>query len=88
MGGCPFAHDSPVTYAVTSCPFLKSVARDQGEVYARNIAVAPARPAAGAPAPVLPESLDGLAATFELFHGQKGVVPLSSRGPAASSTGG
>lgn len=86
MGGCPFAHDA-VTYAVTTCPFLKSVARDQGEDYARNIAVAPARPAAGAPAPVLAESLDGVTATFELFHGQRGVVPLSSSAFGASVAG-
>ncbi|KAK9802805.1 hypothetical protein WJX73_009710 [Symbiochloris irregularis] len=87
MGGCPFAHgDSVVTFAVTTCPFLRSVARDQGETYARNIAVAPARPAAGAPAPVLPESLDGVTATFELFHGQKGVVPLTGSRKEALST--
>lgn len=85
MSGCPFAHH-PAQYAVQKCPFLRAVAEKQGETYALNIATRPSGPALGAPAPVLEESLGGVQATFELFHGSKGVVPLL-RGPPGSAQG-
>lgn len=77
--GCPFAHRDPIQYALQKCPFLHAVAQQQGEAFAQNIASRPGRPALGAPAPVFEESFGDVQATFELFHGSSGVVPLVKR---------
>ena len=59
--------------AVTQCPFLASLAREQGTAFALHIAHQPLKPFRAGP--VLEEA-DDFAATFALFHGRTGVVPL------------
>ena len=76
QGGCPAQ-----AYAVRACPFLAQVAQAEGPAYAASIARDPSVPAAVRGCqPLLPESETSpaeLLATFGLFHGPEGVVPLS-----------
>ena len=52
-----------MSFAVKKCPFLHAVCEQQGEQYARRVAV-------GGPRPVLEEPAFDFASTFRLFHGQ------------------
>lgn len=68
------------SFAVSRCPFLHEVAAREGHEYAANLAVDPTRPAA---ARVRKDggvddasSSSSLMATFRLYHGEHGVVPL------------
>ena len=67
-----------VDRAISRCPFLHNVSLTQGHAYASSIAcnpLVPAVPTSGSRRPILEESQD-LAATFRLFHGREGIVPL------------
>lgn len=67
-----------VEYAVRKCPFLRQLADTHGESYAVSIAINPTRPAPSfGNRPILEEATD-FAATFRLFHGTNGVLPLKS----------
>lgn len=82
--GCPFQ----ATPALARCPFLAAVAAAEGATYAAAVAAHPTEPAAGRAGPLLPEP-DALAASFALFHGPEGVVPLTGfAGKAARLAGG
>ena len=73
--------------AIRKCPFLAQVAANQGCQYARHIAVQPTVPAGRAP--LLEESYQpNFEATFRLFHGPAGVVPLArcSTNPSLGTT--
>ena len=74
--GCPHLQDL-LNGAVASCPFLHELATRHGDSYAQQIAVQPSKPARHGAAPVLEEGLDGFQATYALFHGSSGVVPLA-----------
>ena len=63
----------PVTFAVAQCPFLAKVAAQNGNEYARNIAINPTEVAG---TPEGPDSLKLYEASFQLFHGPSGIVPL------------
>lgn len=73
---CPHSADR----AIEKCPFLREVCERQGPAFARHIATQPATRFGG---PVLEECGD-FAATFSLFHGSSGIVPLSAERQAAS----
>lgn len=60
--------------AIQRCPFLREVCVRDGAEFARHIATRPSRRFVG---PVLEEHGD-YAATFHLFHGPAGVVPLAA----------
>ena len=59
--------------AATRCPFLRALATAEGPSFALHIANHPLKPFRAGP--VLEEGED-FAATFALFHGPRGVVPL------------
>ena len=59
--------------AATRCPFLRELATSEGPAFALHIANHPLKPFRAGP--VLEEGED-FAATFALFHGPRGVVPL------------
>ncbi len=59
--------------AATRCPFLRELATAEGPAFALHIANHPLKPFNAGP--VLEEGED-FAATFALFHGPRGVVPL------------
>lgn len=64
------------SHAVRHCPFLRELAREQGEAYARQVAINPVLPVdLGARRPVLEEEED-FQSTFRLFHGVEGLFPL------------
>ncbi len=67
-----------VTDALQRCPFLSRINREKGPSYAGNIATRPAQPAdrMGCPFKHTGDALAGLSASFELFHGDRGVLPL------------
>eukprot|EP00891_Asterochloris_glomerata_P007184 jgi/Astpho2/7184/Aster-x0760 len=67
-----------VTDALQRCPFLSRINREKGPSYAGNIATRPAQPAdrMGCPFKHSGDALAGLSASFELFHGDRGVLPL------------
>ena len=60
------------------CPFLREVAEREGQQYAAHIACRPTVPFVRPAKPVLREDACDFAATFQLFHGPTGVVPLRS----------
>lgn len=60
------------------CPFLREVAEREGQQYAAHIACRPTVPFVRSAKPVLREDECDFAATFQLFHGPAGVVPLRS----------
>jgi hypothetical protein len=60
------------------CPFLREVAEREGQQYAAHIACRPTVPFVRSAVPVLREDACDFAATFQLFHGPAGVVPLRS----------
>ena len=60
------------------CPFLREVAEREGQQYAAHIACRPTVPFVRSAQPVLREDACDFAATFQLFHGPAGVVPLRS----------
>lgn len=60
--------------ALVRCPFLAKVAAQNGEEYATSIALDPTR-AVGATRPTA-EPTAALAASWDLFHGPCGIVPL------------
>lgn len=62
----------PVTFAVAQCPFLAKVAAQNGNDYARSIAINPTEVATAQ----APDSLQQYEASFQLFHGPSGIVPL------------
>ena len=66
-----------IDQAVSRCPFLHNVALTQGRAVATSIACNPLLPASSASVrrPILEEQ-DDFAATFRLFHGSGGIVPL------------
>ena len=61
-------------HAIQRCPFLREVSLRDGTEFAVHIATRPSKRFDG---PVLEEYGD-FAATFKLFHGPAGVVPLSA----------
>lgn len=71
--------------AVERCPFLHNLSVTQGRAYARSIATNPLLPAHAGRRPILEEETD-LLATFRLFHGPGGVVPLARSAHIAAST--
>ena len=75
-----------VTDALQRCPFLSRINREQGPSYASNIATRPAQPAdrMGCPFKHAGAALAGFSASFELFHGDRGVLPLHRGSPAQS----
>ena len=77
---CPYSADR----AIELCPFLREVCAREGPAFAKHIATQPAKRFGG---PVLEECGD-FAATFSLFHGPRGIVPLKTQAPEASSTHG
>ncbi len=70
---CPQSFGARLQGALSACPFLRSVAEEQGIFCAARAATACSAPGRG---PVLEERVDSLEATFSLFHGYRGVVPL------------
>ena len=64
---------------ISRCPFLHNIATTQGHAFASSIACNPLIPAShdGPRRPLLEETQD-LSATFRLFHGPQGVLPLAS----------
>ena len=58
------------------CPFLRQVAEREGEAFARHVACRPTVAYSRSAGPVLQEDVCDFAATFQLFHGPSGVVPL------------
>lgn len=76
---CPHSADR----AIEKCPFLREVCVREGPVFARHIASQPSKRFGG---PVLEECGD-FAATFSLFHGPKGIVPLSAEREDSSIRG-
>lgn len=66
-----------VSCALERCPFLGQLAREHGEQFTRNIATNPFKPAGGR-APLLAEEVD-FAHSFKLFHGPRGIVPLTDK---------
>ena len=68
-------------FAIEKCPFLREVCVREGLPFARHIATQPAKRFGG---PILEEDF---AATFSLFHGASGVVPLSTERRVASISG-
>lgn len=60
------------------CPFLRELAEREGQRFAAHIACRPTVPFARPAEPVLREDDCDFAATFQLFHGPSGVVPLRS----------
>ena len=75
-----------VTDALQRCPFLSRINREKGPSYAGNIATRPAQPAdrLGCPFKNAGDALAGFSASFELFHGDRGVLPLHRGSPAQS----
>ena len=73
-----------VTDALQRCPFLSRINKEKGPSYAINIATRPAQPAdrMGCPFKHSGDALAGFSASFELFHGDRGVLPLH-RGSSA-----
>jgi len=65
-----------VQHSIERCPFLREVAEREGPSFAKHIACRPAVPYARSAGPVLEEDISDLAATFQLFHGESGVIPL------------
>lgn len=63
----------PVTFAVAQCPFLSKVAAQNGPEYARSIAINPTETVGGAEDQ---DSVKQYEASFQLFHGPSGIVPL------------
>lgn len=63
-------------HIIERCPFLREVAEREGPSFAKHIACRPAVPYARSAGPVLEEDISDLAATFQLFHGESGVIPL------------
>jgi hypothetical protein len=61
--------------ALRQCPFLRKVASQHGEEYAKNLAVCPTASAAYGP-PVGSDHAQLYAESFQLFHGPQGIVPL------------
>lgn len=84
------ACEHAVGIAVRTCPFLKAVAAKEGDDFAANFSVAPLRPAAASSSTPSsssssrrlldePAAFESFAASFEFFHGERGVVPLRAR---------
>lgn len=63
----------PVTFAVAQCPFLSKVAAQNGPEYARSIAINPTATVGWAEGE---DSIKQYEASFQLFHGPSGIVPL------------
>lgn len=76
MAGCPRTGSDPVGDALARCPFLARVCAEQGELYARRFAAAPALPANGR-RPLFEETASSFDSVARLFHGPAGVVPLA-----------
>ncbi|KXZ41609.1 hypothetical protein GPECTOR_364g140 [Gonium pectorale] len=60
------------------CPFLHNIAQTHGEGYASSLLAVPSCPHAHSRSPLLAEDYDNnnFGATFALFHGRNGVLPL------------
>ena len=69
--------------AATRCPFLRELATAEGPSFALHIAKHPLKPFRAGP--VLEEGED-FAATFALFHGPRGVVPLQRAAGIVTTT--
>lgn len=63
-------------HGLERCPFLREVAQREGQGFASHIACRPTVHYSRSAGPVLREDACDFAATFELFHGPAGVVPL------------
>lgn len=77
----------PVNFAVAQCPFLAKVAAQNGPEYARSIAINPTETASLSEGP---DSLKQYEASFQLFHGPSGILPLvqTTHRVSSTSTGG
>lgn len=80
----PHSHNIHTLSHNTQCPFLGELAKQNGQQFARSIALDPTVPAStnssSVRRPVLEEDLSGLstyAKTFQAFHGKHGLCPLS-----------
>jgi hypothetical protein len=74
-------------FAVRKCPFLAQLAKEHGEDYALNIAIAPTKPAAE-PRPQGTDAVVAYAESFRMFHGPEGVLPLNKGSNGSSMAAG
>ena len=63
---------------ISRCPFLHNIATTQGHAFASSIACNPLIPASHSSRRPLLEETQDLSASFRLFHGPQGVIPLAS----------
>jgi hypothetical protein len=88
---CYHTMEDNVSVAIRKCPFLAKVAAQNGTEYARGVALAPTQTVQQhSLQPVGLDAEQQYEASFQLFHGAHGIVPLvvkpkSSNAQAAAS---
>jgi hypothetical protein len=80
--------DTLLSTAIRKCPFLHNLAQTEGPELAAHIATRPTQSFKSGAGPIFEEATTDFAATFRLFHGPGGLVPLKrfEESPASTAT--
>lgn len=75
--------------ALSGCPFLSKLAAQHGEQYALSVALRPTESVGAAALPAGEQATQAAyEASFQLFHGEQGVVPLLRSRPGVAPPSG